>query len=54
MKTNAKTTEKIQRSLHVSYENMHGSVLTDFLAIMALSLIFHALVIGMFIVIFGR
>ena len=51
MKTNAKTTEKIQRSLH---ENMHGSVLTDFLAIMALSLIFHALVIGMFIVIFGR
>ena len=53
MKTNAKTTEKIQRSLHVSYENMHGSILTDFLAIMALSLIIHAFVIGMVIIFFG-
>ena len=53
MKTNTRTTEVIQRSLHVSYENMHGNVLTDFLAAVALLLLTYAFVIGMCIIFGG-
>ena len=53
MKTNTRTTEEIQRSLHVRYENMHSNVITDFLAAVALSLFTYAFVIGMFIILGG-